>query len=597
MKNKFYLKNSDKNEHNDNLNDNSFDTTDDQYNDIFNVENPLYNNASYFGMLNNPPEIDFSLDGKSFFNTDSSGSMFNENQNDIVSELEKKMLQRAHDYDNYLGPQIPSMMSYGNGMNNMMNSMNGMMKNNKASYFGMLNKPPHFSNLDYNNHIYKTDSSGNLLFDNPVDSSGNTLFNNKPTLISQPSFYHPTDSLDMDYILGNTPGSFMGMAHMAGLDLAQEKTFKIKLHDILFGNTVHITSIDAIGKEIFKNNISTLKIKLEHNVDENISHDMSDYLYGKRYRLATNGTTIHQGYLTHNSIFPTRDIPFHLLTHHDIEFVIYDVTEKEVVNNNDLQIKITLNKSNKMYHKTLISGSGLLGVIVPWGTIENHGILIENELRIIEGMCGRAYTDSHRYPENYLKSNSTTLKLKNGVTLIKATKSLPHFVDNYCSDVAVLEIVNPSYHVYCGKLLILETLYFNNIKCNQVFRFYIPGCDTLTNMYITIKQNSNLISAKLKDINLSFVEMQIDDIGKKRYKITNFDNILHYSCVSNQPMLELKFDVKTKINIQYDRGIGQAKIRKALVHTYTGIPMGMPLQANFVENNPINLSNMIFENE
>jgi hypothetical protein len=107
---------------------------------------------------------------------------------------------------------------------------------------------------------------------------------------------------------------------------------------------------------------------------------------------------------------------------------------------------------------------------------------------------------------------------------------------------------------------------------------------------VTIPLNITLISAKIKNTILDFIEVESEVGNKKKFKIINFDNISHYSCVSNSSTIEFIFNTKTKFSFQYDRGIGQCDIRKALVHSFTGIPLGTPLQ----ENNPINLSNMSF---
>jgi hypothetical protein len=68
--------------------------------------------------------------------------------------------------------------------------------------------------------------------------------------------------------------------------------------------------------------------------------------------------------------------------------------------------------------------------------------------------------------------------------------------------------------------------------------------------------------------------------------------------VSNSSKLFLIFNTKTRVDIQYDRGTAQSKLRMALVHTFTGISMKMTLHSGTTCVNPINLSNIKFqENE
>jgi hypothetical protein len=209
-------------------------------------------------------------------------------------------------------------------------------------------------------------------------------------------------------------------------------------------------------------------------------------------------------------------------------------------------------------------------------------------------MCGVKYSTKHKYTNSYIKNNSTQILLKNGVKLLKINKTSQHFVDNYSSDCTVATLAeNTEYND--PKQLIIETLFYNKIKCNNAnkFIFCVPSGDSMTNIEITTKSNVNLISAQIKNMTLQFDKTEHNNLIT--YKITNFDNINHYCCILHEPILEFTFDTCAKFNFKYDRGTGNAKVRKALVNAFTGIPLNSQLQPNHLFNNPINLSNMSIE--
>lgn len=389
------------------------------------------------------------------------------------------------------------------------------------------------------------------------DVSGNSIYplQHGSAFPSMSFFYNQTDHL----------------SNMS--DFTEPQIYKMKFNDFLVGNTFYFTSCHPNGKEILKQNIFTLKISLERKISEDKSEDLSDYIYGKCYRLISDGVSIHRGYLSYKSIFPVMHVPLHLVINRSIDVVIESVVEDAILSDENLDIVFTLTKSNVVHQNKLLHNINQFGYSIQWTETEYNNAIIYNELCIASGICGLRYCDGNKYPENFVKKNSTMVRLKNGASIIKINSMLEHFSNKFCCSTQIQEGCTSEYEKYLNCAIFVDTLRFADIKCQKNHDFYIPQCDTFTNVFIETHHDAKLLQLKLMGNLLEFTEINYESQPLlKRYKINNYNNICHCKHMStNCLILEMTFNKSTKINIMYDRGSTQIVLRKE-ISLFNAIP-------------------------
>jgi hypothetical protein len=446
---------------------------------------------------------------------------------------------------------------------------------NSQSDFNNIN-----ANFNYNNYYgdgdgYDYDSSTNPLNNN---SFGNMPMNGMHMNGMHMNGMHMNgmhmNGMHMNGMHMNGMGG-MGMPMMVNLgymnNMIKQKSFDsmnqipeihtIHLENVLFGSDIYISTASEFGKQILRKNIESLKISLINDIDD--EEELSEYIYGKRYMLTCGGSILNEGILTHCNIFPTRHIPFNKVTFQSIALIIYNVVETDIINDNSIKLKFTLNVSSNIYTQYIISldstnpfNSGHFGTEINWNTVELGNIPTQNKLRFIDGMCGQHYTNILGFSQKCLKK-SVNIKLSNHINLTKINNDISHFTNNYSIGRSVMTISEKPNHI------VMETIKFDNLKwCNANKPFYIPQCDTITNMCIIMHSNAKLLSANLDNIDLKYT------IQDGIYKITNFDNFNHCLITSKttSPRLYLIFNtVIAKISIQYDRCVTGSLLRKSMV--------------------------------
>jgi len=172
-----------------------------------------------------------------------------------------------------------------------------------------------------------------------------------------------------------------------------------------------------------------------------------------------------------------------------------------------------------------------------------------------------------------VKKNSTLLTLKNGAHIMKINIKDNHFIDNFCGLSTIQEIQKKEHEKFNDKLIMLEKIEIKNIKCDKHFTYYIPNCDTLTNISIITQKNVKLINILLVGVfynehNEKILNFKKNIVNKTNvYKITNFDNIVHYNNMSyHDNFIKFTFDSETIFTLNYDRGFGQSKIRVSIAN-------------------------------
>ena len=444
--------------------------------------------------------------------------------------------------------------------------------NSNYQWTHMEQKPNYQTTNIYSKNI---DSSGSSFNWNNIDSSG-SLFNsaemmpmlpitgNTPiyTYIDSSGSLNSADTSGYLKVSGGPPSKYS--INYTNHDLYEfpnsehiTTNYKINFSDILIGNNLYITSNHPIGKKVLLENIYTLSIRIKSELDE----DISEYIFGKQYKITGGGATIQNGILSHNPIFKNTHIPFGSIIYHTLAIIIYDIDNN--LCNTGLFIEFIQKKMTCTIPKIFMNGLESFGYNIKWGMTDLNGVLTQNNLRIAAGMIGVCYSDIGPYPKNCLAK--TKILLKNKISLIKIHKLHKHFIDNFCCYRDIHELLN-----YDVKTIIINNIEFKNISCSKNFLFDIPSCDSITNIYIIIKNNASLISAKIHETDLSF-ECFIKN-NNNVYHILNFDNITHYATIKNHnSVLSLKFNANAHINIQYDRCVGNIIIRKKLAQSSNSI--------------------------
>jgi hypothetical protein len=401
----------------------------------------------------------------------------------------------------------------------------------------MVNNIPYFMNHinnDFNettiHEIYLDSSNNNVLANNSINSEYNVSDLN-----------HVFEQMEM-----NIP--------------TVTEINSIHLTTVLFGSDIYISTASEFGKQILRKNTELLKISLTNEVDD--EKELSKYLYGKRYILTCGGCLMYEGILNNFNIFPTRHIPLDKVASQTIALIIYDVIENDIINDNSIKLKFTLNVSNVNH--------SLEGIEIQWGITEINDVIIQNKLRIYNGLCAQLYSGSMGFSTKCLKK-SVNIKLSNRINLTKINNDISHFTNNYHIGRGVMTVESNG--------IIMETIIFRDITWNHCKEFCIPQCDTITNICIIMHYGEKLLQGRLNDIELKFNKH--DNI----YKVENFDNFNHCSIASthSSPKLYLIFNtVIAKISIQYDRCVAGGSIRHS-------IAFGKPDEISLINLNSIQL--------